>query len=270
MCLVFFALKAHPGFPLLLAGNRDEFYDRPTAPAAFWAEDSRVLAGKDLKENGTWMGVTRQGRWAAITNFRDPASVRANAPSRGGLVLNFLQGREPPGTYLAGLLPEAGRYNAFNLVAGQMGEAFCLCSRQGRVQALEPGIYGLSNRFLDTPWPKVIKAKNGFQDFVRGLPGGADPDFRALFELLSDTSVPPDSDLPDTGVGLDWERMLGSIFICSKVYGTRSSMALAISASGTVFFEERTTDRETLPAMALQNRINRFVFPINHEKESVA
>ena len=150
MCLILFAWKMQQNFPLVLAANRDEFYERPSAPADFWDDAPDLLAGRDLRDGGTWLGITRGGRVAALTNYRDPASLKTEAPSRGMLVSDYLRGRENPGAYLGRIAPEADRFNGFNLLVGDPDELFCFSNRGAR-ERLQPGIYGLSNHLLDTP-----------------------------------------------------------------------------------------------------------------------
>jgi uncharacterized protein with NRDE domain len=239
MCLILFAWKMHPNFPLILAANRDEFYERPSAPAAFWEDAPDLLAGRDLREGGTWLGITRTGRLAALTNYRDPASLKIGAPSRGTLVGDYLRGRDAPEDYLRRIAPGAGRYNGFNLIAGDPHGLFYFSNRGGARERLKPGIHGLSNRLLDTPWPKVEWGKKVLLDLLSEKRG---PSPEALFGLLAERTRPPDDRLPDTGVGLEWEKILSPLFIESPVYGTRSSTVLLIDRKGAVIFVERVFD----------------------------
>jgi uncharacterized protein with NRDE domain len=237
MCLIILSWRAHPDFPLILAANRDEFYERPSLPADFWPDYPDILGGRDLKEGGTWFGITRKGRLAALTNYRDPLSVKADAPSRGWLVRDFLTGNDRPGEYLSRLQKESPRYNGFSLILGDDSGLYYFSNRgNGGITPLSPGIHGLSNHLLDTPWPKVRKAKESFRRVVKtkGRPGSDD-----LFAVLADSARPEDRDLPDTGIGLEWERILSSIYIASPVYGTRSSTVLMIDRFGRVLFEDR-------------------------------
>lgn len=245
MCLILLAYKHHPHFRLIVAANRDEFYDRPTAPVDFWPIDlcndaPQLLAGKDLKNGGTWMGVSRSGRFAALTNYREPGEQRRDAPSRGALVRDFLLGRESGRSYMTALRSEAERHNGFNLIVDDGEALFWFCNRGGGMRELPPGVYGLSNRHLDTPWPKVEKGKAGFSRVIdSSLLERAALDEAALLDLLADQERPPDDRLPDTGVGLGRERMLSPIFITSDVYGTRSSSVLRVGNDGAVRFTER-------------------------------
>lgn len=253
MCLILFAWKMHKNFPLILAANRDEFYERPTAPAAFWEDDPGLLAGRDLREGGTWLGITRKGRLAALTNYRDPSTLKDGAPSRGKLVSNFLRGRRAPAAYLHWLSTRAARYNGFGLLVGNLDE-LCYFSNRGTQVPLLPGIHGISNHLLDTPWPKVERGKQAFRDL---LEREKKPSPEALLTLLSDRSRPPDHRLPATGVGMEWERVLSPLFIESPVYGTRSSTVLVIDRSGRVTFIERVFNGDPDPWMT-----SRFDFQI--------
>jgi uncharacterized protein with NRDE domain len=238
VCLILFSYKTHPAFDLILAANRDEFYDRPTAPLDFFPDHPHILGGRDLKGNGTWLGVTREGRIAAITNFRDPLSLRESAPSRGEIVNAFLTGTEPPHLFLEKLHEESHRYNGFNLIVGTMGTLYYYSNREGVIRVIPKGLHGLSNHLLNTPWPKVSNGKTALLEQTRLDKERIEPE--ALFEVLSDQTRPPDAALPDTRVGMEWERVLSPIFIQSPGYGTRSSAILLIETGGRVTFIERT------------------------------
>ncbi|MBW1701539.1 MAG: NRDE family protein [Deltaproteobacteria bacterium] len=237
MCLILLALRSHPAYKLIITANRDEYYERPTAAAAFRAEIPDVLAGKDLRAGGTWLGITRKGRIAAITNYRDPASVKSGSPSRGKLVSDYLSGRESPVNFLDVLGKNAGQYNGFNLIVGERDDLYWYSNRGEGTHNLAPGIYGLSNHLLDTPWPKVIRGKEALE---RLLYNEKDPAPDAFFRILADRTIPHDEHLPDTGVGLEWERILSPIFITSPTYGTRSSTLIMIDMNDRVTFIERT------------------------------
>lgn len=259
MCLIILSWRTRIDFPLIIAANRDEFYDRPTLPADFWPDHPDILGGRDLKEGGTWLGITRKGRLAALTNYRDPLSVQANAPSRGWLVRDYLIGNDRPEDYLARLQKKAPRYNGFSLIIGDTSGLYYFSNRGGGgITPLSPGIHGLSNHLLDTPWPKVGKAGESFRRVVAGK---GRPRSEDLFDLLSDPSRPEDHDLPETGIGLEWERILSSVFIASPVYGTRSSTVLMIDRLGRVLFEDRQFSGKAGDWMTA-----RFAFPIegNH------
>jgi uncharacterized protein with NRDE domain len=237
LCLILFAYKVHPRYRLVLGANRDEFYVRPTAPLDFWQDYPEILAGRDLEQLGTWMGVTRSGRLAAVTNFRDPAALRSDAHSRGRLVTDFLTGRMPPDDYLSRIEKEADRYNGFNLIIGDASGLFYFSKFEKIIRQLGPGIYGLSNHLLDTPWPKVAFGKKQLGQLLRG---NGEINTEALLKLLEHQIGVPDAELPATGVGLEWERILSPIFITSPDYGTRSSSVLTIDIEGRIRFTERT------------------------------
>jgi len=236
MCLFFCAFEIHPKYRLIIAANRDEFYERPSQPAAFWPEAPELLAGKDLQGGGTWFGITRSGRIAAITNYRDPRAHRNDAPSRGLLLTDYLLGSADPAGYLERVSRKGAAYNGFNLIAGTPRELYYTSNRKDGVIALTPGLYGLSNHLLDTPWPKVARGKAAFGEL---LSRDGDPDPESRLEIQSDRSIMEDRLLPETGIGLDWERILSARFIVSPVYGTRSSTLLLVDREDRVTFIER-------------------------------
>jgi len=246
MCLILVAWRSHPHYPLVVAANRDEFFARRTASADFWVDHPQVLAGRDLDGGGTWMGITRTGRFAALTNYRDPSSQRQDAPSRGALVADFLRGNDGIDAYLARILPRASAYNGFNLLLGDaIGKNRRLAwysNVAGQPTDLAPGVYGVSNHLLDSPWPKVGAGKTALAGAL-----GALPDAEPLFELLRDDGVHPDAALPRTGVSLEWERLLSSAFVRAPGYGTRSSTVLTVDADGRANFDEQTWLEEGRP-----------------------
>jgi uncharacterized protein with NRDE domain len=239
MCLLVFQYDEHPDYALVFAGNRDEFYDRPTAPAGAWDDAPHVLAGRDLKAGGTWMGVTRSGHWGVVTNIRDRHPRLDDARSRGALVADYLRDEPAPRAYLDRIAAEADRYNGFNLLLGTPTSLYYLSNREGVVRMVDSGLHGLSNDRLDTPWPKVTRAKEGLRARIEA--GEVSPE--ALLDLLDDRRPAPDDQLPDTGIGRRRERMLSSIFIDGEQYGTRASTVLMIGRDGTVTFVERTVER---------------------------
>jgi uncharacterized protein with NRDE domain len=239
MCLLTFSYRSVPDYPLVFAGNRDEFYDRPTAPASFWDEAPHVLAGRDRKAGGTWMGITRNGHWGVVTNVRDPGQYRPDAKSRGTLVADYLRDEPAPESYLHSVAAEADRYNGFNLLLGTPRSLYYYSTRAGGPRPVEPGLHGLSNDRLDTPWPKVQRAT---QMLERQLAHGG-PSPGALLALLDDRRPAPDEALPDTGLSRERERMLSPIFIEGDEYGTRTSTVLLVEQDGSVTFVERTFDR---------------------------
>jgi uncharacterized protein with NRDE domain len=237
MCLIVLAWRARAAFPLVVAANRDEWRERPAEAAHWWPEHPGLLAGRDLQAGGTWMGITRSGRFAAVTNFRDPSDKRSTARSRGGLVTEFLLGSETPLHFLGNLAPRSREYNGFNLILGDGAGLFYYGSREGKARPIEPGVHGLSNHLLDEPWPKVV---HGRARMAAAL-AASDP-APALFEMLSDTTASGDDELPATGVGIEWERRLSPALIAGRDYGTRASTIVTVSSSGEVSFEERTRD----------------------------
>ena len=243
MCLIVFAWRVIPGVPVIAAANRDEFYDRPAAPAAPWPENPNVIAGRDLEHGGSWMGVTREGpdgpRFAALTNIRAPSEVRPDAPSRGALVADFLNGSLPAAGYLEVLRERGDVYNGYNLVLGDRSGLYWYSNRAGddprNGQALEPGrIYGISNGLLDAPWPKVTRTKAQFASL---LCQGAPED--AYFEMLADTTRAPDMRLPETGVPIDLERVLSAVCIETPGYGTRTSTVVKLYENAPAELHER-------------------------------
>ena len=244
MCLALIAFGAHSAYRIVIAANRDEFHARPAAPAAWW--DTGILAGRDLKEGGTWLGVDRRGRFALLTNVRDPSRHDPGAPSRGAFVPRLLGADAPLSVALPALVAEGSRHNGFNLVAGDASELLWGSNRASSPSPLAPGIYGVSNHLLDTPWPKIGRTKAAFTRWC-GAAGGTD-DPASLFALLRDTERAPDDALPATGVPLEWERMLSAPFVVSPDYGTRYSTVVTIDPRGNVRFVERSFDPAGNPA----------------------
>lgn len=240
MCLILFALNAHPHYKLVLAANRDEFYARPTARAGFWADAPQILAGRDLAAGGTWLGITKTGRFAAVTNYRDP-----NAPtgikSRGDLAKDFLNGNSAPNDFLREVEKAKIDYSGFNFLAGNFGtndaEIFYYSNRGAPPAKLKNGIYGLSNALLDTEWYKVVAGK---QRLTKILQSSDKICPAVLFEILADREFAPDDTLPETGVGVERERVLSPAFIETENYGTRISTALLADETGAVSFTEKT------------------------------
>jgi uncharacterized protein with NRDE domain len=239
MCLIVLAWRARADLPLVVAANRDEWRDRPAEPAHWWPDHPQILAGRDLQAGGTWLGVTRGGRFAAVTNFRDPADRKTTARSRGTLLTEFLLGSYEPQEYLAALAPRAGDYNGFNLILGDATELWYFGSREGRARRIEPGVHGLSNHLLDEPWPKVVQGRARMQSAL-----AANDPAPALFDLLSDATVAADHDLPRTGVGTEWERRLAPALILGPDYGTRASTVVMLTSEGDVSLEERSLDAQ--------------------------
>jgi len=237
MCLVLLALDTHPDYALVLAANRDEFYDRPTAPAAFWEDAPGVLAGRDLRAGGTWLGIDRLGRLAAVTNYRQGQRETPAPRSRGHLVSDYLTSQVDARAHVARVERDAGLYNGFNLICGDAGGLTYFSNREGPARALGPGVYGLSNHLLDSPWPKVTAGKNGLTAL---LSTGGGELLSSLFALLSDHRQVADDLLPRTGVSPEWERLLSSAFIASAEYGTRSSTVVLLGRDSRAQLVERT------------------------------
>lgn len=237
MCILLLSLRQHRRYPLVVAANREEDYARPTQGAGFWREAPDVLAGRDLLAGGTWMGITRSGRFAALTNFRDPDSNRPGRPSRGQLVAEFLTGEDAPGAYVGRVARHADRYNGFSLVVGAGAEWYCYSNRAHQPRRLAPGLYGLSNHLLDTPWPKVRRGKQALAALLAD-DSEIEPD--ALFALLADRTIAPDAELPDTRIGRERERLLSPAFVTTGNYGTRCSTVLLVDDAGGALFIEHT------------------------------
>ena len=230
MCLILFAIEARPDLALVIAANRDEQYSRPAAPAAPWPQALDVIGGGDLEAGGTWLGITRTGRWAAVTNYHDATEPpRPDAPSRGALVADYLVGESPPAEYLAALEPRAKEFNGFNLLVGEPGSVRWFSNRAEdhplHNMDLEPGVYGLSNHLLNTPWPKVV---HGRADLERALEEGASPD--AVLSTLLDETLADEADLPRTGAPKELERALSARFITAGEYGTRASTVIRVES----------------------------------------
>lgn len=241
MCLIVFSYRDHPRYDLVFAANRDEFFGRPTRAATFWDDNPHLLAGKDLKAGGTWMGITRQGRLSALTNFRDMRRREEKPTSRGHLVLDFLEnGTAEAVDYLEKVHREADRYNGFNLLAGSVCRLMYYSNREQAIRRLQPGLYGLSNHLLDTPWPKVERAKIRLREILEA----GEPEAGAIFELLQDGRKAPEEELPDTGLPPDREKAVSPIFIRAGDYGTRSSTLVTVDKKGNVRFEERRYRKE--------------------------
>lgn len=231
MCLILVAWRMREDYPLVVAANRDEYYARPTAVAAAWPECPGVFGGRDLEAGGTWLGATDSGRFAAVTNVREPGGPPGRR-SRGHLAADFLVGNDSPAAYLSRVSGDA--HAGFNLILGDADALWYASNRDGPPRQLAAGIYGLSNHRLDTPWPKLTSAKQRFAAAVETLPEEA-----AMFSLLADDDIVPDEQLPDTGVPLAWERLLSAVFVKSPTYGTRAATLLLRSARGSSLLVER-------------------------------
>lgn len=236
MCLILFAHRAHPRFPLVLAANRDEAYSRPAASAAFWDDQPYLYGGRDLERGGTWLAMTRSGKIAAVTNYRNAHAARDAPRSRGELVSAYLAGSVDAETYLKAVEARGDQYNGFILIAGDLDALYWLSNRGPGVARIPPGVHGLSNHLLNTPWPKIQRSKGALEALLAadedGLTAG-------LFEILADRSRAADHELPDTGVGLQRERELSANFISGERYGTRASTVVLVSTDREVRYIER-------------------------------
>jgi uncharacterized protein with NRDE domain len=252
MCLLVIAWKAHPRYRLILAGNRDEFHDRPAAPLNWWQDDPRILAGRDLKANGTWLGVARSGRFGVVTNFRDLQAPVENAPSRGSLVPRFLTGATSPKEFLDDLRGAAPRYSGFNLLVGGTRALYYFSNRGPKAPTvLAPGVYGLSNHLLDTPWPKLVRTRKRFESLLTQ----PDPVIDDLFAMLADREPAAEQELPNTGLPAEWERVVSAPFIQNERYGTRCSSVLLVERNGRTVLHERRFD-----FLGVQSGTSRFEF----------
>jgi uncharacterized protein with NRDE domain len=234
MCVVAFAWNAHPRWRLLLAGNRDEFHARPTAPLARWP-DAGLLAGRDLQSGGTWVGLDRRGRVAVVTNVRDGFAQPHDGPSRGALPVAFLAGMPSADATTAELLATADRYAPFNLVLADADGCWHLGNHPLQREALAAGVHGISNGRLDEPWPKT---RHRIAALRTRIDAGAD-DLQSLWDAMGDERIAPDAELPDTGVGIELERRLSPAFIRGETYGTRASTIIAVDRDGHGFIHER-------------------------------
>ena len=236
MCLILFAWRAHPRYRLVLAANRDEFHERPTRAAEFWVGSGDWLAGRDLQAGGTWLGVTRTGRFAAVTNFREPLAPEAPLErSRGELVTDFLGGRQAPLPHADSLLASASSYRGFNLLLGSRDSLAYVSNRHERVEEITPGSHGLSNHLLDTDWPKVHSGRARMDCLLRQDRVDAED----LLGLLTERSTVPGEMPRDADDGAIRRHLMNHYFIVSPTYGTRSSTVVLIDTEGGIEFVER-------------------------------
>ena len=236
MCLILFAYKIHPTYKLVVAANRDEFLKRPTSPAHYWSDHPHILAGRDLEKMGTWMGVTTKGRFSALTNYRDPLEETDGKRSRGDLVARALNDKGSINEYMHTLINDHDSFPGYNLLVGDRNELFYYSNRGKNLEKVKPGIHGVSNHLLNTEWPKVTKGKVGMSSIISYNDENM---VEELFNLLQNADISPDHHLPNTGVPLEWERMLSPMFIKSKDYGTRSSTVLLMTDKD-IQYVERT------------------------------
>lgn len=245
MCLLVFSWNPNSEHPLLLLANRDEFHARPTAALAQWVDLPSIYAGRDLQAGGTWVGIAQNGRFAALTNIRQPQKLALR--SRGDLVQQYLSNNDEPECYLRGVLQQRDAFNGFNLLVGDRQQLWFFNSKQNQAQCLAAGVYGLSNASLDTPWPKLVQARSRFSQHLNSTD-------EELFQLMRDEGRPADNQLPDTGVGLATERFLSSMFIRGEHYGTRSTSILRLSGHE-LHLSERTYNAQAEPVQQTAVRL---------------
>jgi len=236
MCLIVFSYKNHSKYPFIFAGNRDEFYSRPTRTAHFWDTKPQILAGKDLKAGGTWLGISKTGEFAALTNYRDLNHPRNREKSRGELIPYILTTSEPEKQAVKNIISNGDQYDGFNMIAGNTDKLFYLSNIRESYEPIKPGVYGLSNAFLDTPWPKTEQSKKDFSNAILGN----NPDEEAIFRFLKNPKTYPSDQLPNTGLTPEMEKAISPVFIETDKYGTRCSTLLMIDNNGQVTFIERT------------------------------
>lgn len=240
MCLIHFHYQEHPIYKLIVVANRDEFYDRPAKPAHFWEDEPDILAGRDLLQMGTWLGVSRNGRFAPITNYRDP-SLPAKPRSRGEIVRNFLKDARHPKDFVDELVTTKDYYGGYNVIVWHEDHLLHYNNIFNEINEIQPGTHSISNHTLNTPWPKVVKGRARLAEYIQNNTGKLNID--ELFEIVMDREIAPDEQLPNTGVGLEMERNLSSAFIQLPHYGTRCSTVLLIDEDGNITFVERTFDK---------------------------
>jgi uncharacterized protein with NRDE domain len=260
MCLLVLAWQAHPRYPLVIAANRDEYHERPAAPLAKWSEPPGILAGRDLRAGGAWLGIDPQRRFGVVTNFRELQRPQPAAPSRGGLIPRYLAGGEGLGQFFARLESAAQEYSGFNLLLGERGSLWYGSNRAVPfARELPPGVYGLSNELLDTPWPKLTRVKARFREWLaqpQASPAG-------LFALLADRTPSADGDapLPTGGLPPEWERILSAPFVVHPVYGTRCSTVVLLEPDGALYLAERRFDSAAEPNGQSEFRLNASEWP---------
>ena len=233
MCLILFAFRQRPDFPLVVIANRDEYYARPSRDAHWW-QDADIYAGRDLEAGGTWLGVNRAGRFAAVTNVREPGGMQPGKRSRGELTRDFLAGDQSPRDYLEVIAGRDSDYSGFNLLLGDHEALWFYSNRDSEIRPIEPGSYGISNGRFDEPWPKLVTARTELNSQL-----GREIDHGELLDILTDHQTAPDDELPSTGVSLEFERLLSSRFIRSPGYGTRACSVLSFDAAGEIAFTEQ-------------------------------
>lgn len=255
MCLIVIGLDVHPKYKLILSANRDEFYNRPTAEANYWKDHTDILGGRDLQAGGTWMAISRRGKFGAVTNYRDLSNIKADARSRGDIATNFITGQSSAHEYLKSLLPLDQQYNGYNVLVGSADELYHYSNYQHKINLIKPGIHALSNALLNSTWPKSEKAKSKLEEVIK-----TDFSHEDLLNLMSDTSIAADSDLPDTGIGLERERLLSPMCIRMENYGTCSTTAITVDRNDNVKFTEKThaVANRKVQVLSYSFKINNF------------
>ena len=235
MCLIFLSYNQNKEYPLVILANRDEFYNRPTQSANYWNENPRILGGKDLEGGGTWMGITKNGYMAMLTNYRDIANIKNNAPTRGKLVSDYLTGEFKTKEYLLALSQTASQFNGYNLIAGTFDDPWYYSNYQQKIVRLGTGLYGLSNGLLNSNWPKVEAGKL----MLAPLLLKSTLNKEELFKTMTNEVMAENEKLPSTGLTLEKERMLSPMFIKTDGYGTRCTTLITVDKKGEVEFIER-------------------------------
>jgi uncharacterized protein with NRDE domain len=260
MCLIIFAYQTDSRFPLVVAANRDELFARPTAQASIWTDEEsgqQILSGRDRQAGGTWLGITKSGRFAAVTNIRDPSQTERRARSRGDLTREFLASNESPAQYCAALAESYDQFAGYNLLVGDTNSLFYVNNQEKAVWELEAGIYGLSNGLLNSSWPKVDKGRACLKMLME-QPNNLTTD--SLLEMMADRTQAIDADLPDTGIGIEIERKLSSAFILNpeRSYGTLCSTAIIFDSDGPTRFSEQNFD-----SLGIKTQGHGFQLPID-------
>ncbi len=242
MCLILFALNQHPQYKLIMAANRDEFFKRPTLDANFWIEKHSILGGRDIQSGGTWLGINKNGRFIAITNFRDPNNEKNNARSRGELSNEFLSQNLDVSTFLSDVSKNKHHYNGFNLLLSDdcFDSMYHYSNISDQSSKIIDGIHGLSNHLLDTPWPKIQSGKNYLSSIIKS----ESIDMYEIIEILKSNKKAPDNLLPETGISYDLEKKLSPVFISMKGYGTRCSTVVLVNTNNELSFLEVSYDEQ--------------------------
>jgi uncharacterized protein with NRDE domain len=258
MCLLVLAWRTHPRHRLVVAANRDEFHARPSAALAPWQDLAGVIGGRDLQAKGAWLAVDGRRRFGIVTNFREFGRPRRNAPSRGGLIPSYLAGQQAPGEYLRVLETDAPGYAGFNLLLADRDSLWYASNRADQfARALAPGIYGLSNEFLDTPWPKLVRVRARFTSILESSSSGdSNALFADLFDMLADRTTAPPNSLPIGDLSPEWARKLSAPFVLDPTYGTRCSTVLTIGEDDSLQIAERRFDAEGSPSGQTEHVLN--------------